>query len=741
MSQTIAFPAVVFTGTAAPLGLAVADAKKHVSGLDSSVLASQEKWARNYKAQAASLRGTLVGGLTAGVSGAASYAIGEVIGGGIKELGVGSVKAAADVETLKLGLDTLLGSATKADAMLADIRAFAADSPLGFSESAQMAKQLTAVGVAADQVIPSLRALSDIGSGVGGASGVQETVKNLVDAYAKIKTDGRLYGDQLNRFTGAGIPLIEALAQAMDKPAPAIRKMVEEGEVGFPQVTKALSLLTTEGIKSSGRLITFAGIGEKYAESTAGAFDRLGDAYQVLRAEFGKALIDELDLKGGARDLEGFVDRLKSGVGEIRPALFFLGNLGRAAANVGNELAKAAQGVAGGLFGELSSRFPGLQKAGEMASKIVEDLKAARIRPEAAKEFGALLGDVTGEVFQGVYDIIKSAGLDLKKDVFDPMVSSIKDVRAALDEVKAIIDSIKAARAEIKDGSDKMRALAAGTPLMNGAPAGPAAQIARLKGGDNSAQLEAMLAAANQSGEVEERARLKGLLAAEKTRAAALPPAPPPIAGQPATVAPQSPARQATDDAIRRADSNAASRKLGRDPLATLGPLALGLGASSPLAALSQAALGVKGLTAEATLLTPKIVALADRLKNEFAADADPVGFKRLGDINLAHKLGQIDGPTRDSAGASLLESLAKKLPEFKPAPNADYGSAEAARLVQEAMGGRSESVAGLLQNILDFMRQSEAENRAKGDEFRKAQQVIAQKVLEDLGKTPIRIR
>lgn len=57
-----------------------------------------------------------------------------------------------------------------------------------------------------------------------------------------------------------------------------------QGKVGFPDVVRAFKVLTEGGGK-------LAGMTERYGASFAGQAEQLADAVQVLKTEFGGALI------------------------------------------------------------------------------------------------------------------------------------------------------------------------------------------------------------------------------------------------------------------------------------------------------------------------------------------------------------------------------------------------------------------------------------------------------------------
>ena len=91
-----------------------------------------------------------------------------------------------------------------------------------------------------------MRRLGDIASGVG------VRLEDLAYLYGTTRVQGRLYTADLNQFTSRGIPMIEALAETMGVATGEVKKMVEEGKVGFPEVEAAIAHLTDEGGKFNG---------------------------------------------------------------------------------------------------------------------------------------------------------------------------------------------------------------------------------------------------------------------------------------------------------------------------------------------------------------------------------------------------------------------------------------------------------------------------------------------------------
>jgi len=193
--------------------------------------------------------------------------------------GISALKSAGEMEQTKIAFETMLGSAEKANQLYSDLVKFAAKTPFELKGLETASKQLLAYGFTQEQLLPNLKALGDIASGVG-----MDKLPNLILAFGQVKAATKLTGMELRQFTEAGVPLLGMLAEQMGKPVSAIQEMVSAGEIGFPAVQQALMSLTGEG----GR---FNNLMEKQAKSLGGMWSNLQDAWeQFLRGQGSKLL-------------------------------------------------------------------------------------------------------------------------------------------------------------------------------------------------------------------------------------------------------------------------------------------------------------------------------------------------------------------------------------------------------------------------------------------------------------------
>lgn len=202
-------------------------------------------------------------GIAAGLTGVVASAAAQAASS-ITDLGASIVKAGATAEKSRVSFTTFLGSATKADAVLRDITKFAAETPFELPEVEKAARQLLAFGFNAEQLKPTLKAIGDVAAGTGTDFG------ELAEIIGKAKTQGRLFGEDINQLTGRGIPIVAELAKQFGVTEGEVKKLVEEGKIGFPELEKAFISMTSKG----GR---FEGLMSKLAATTGGKFTNLSD--------------------------------------------------------------------------------------------------------------------------------------------------------------------------------------------------------------------------------------------------------------------------------------------------------------------------------------------------------------------------------------------------------------------------------------------------------------------------------
>ena len=192
--------------------------------------------------------------------------------------GGAALKLAADFEQSNVAFTTMLGSADKAQKLLKDLADFAIKTPFTLQGIEDTTKQLLAMGIEQEKLIPTVKALGDV------SSGLSTDLDRMAYNFGQVKAQGRLTGVELRDFARAGVPLIAELAKNLNVSEQAIKDMVSAGEVGFDAVEQAFITMSSEGGKFNNLMQTQSG-------TTAGQFSNLKDQVSLLGREVGAQLL------------------------------------------------------------------------------------------------------------------------------------------------------------------------------------------------------------------------------------------------------------------------------------------------------------------------------------------------------------------------------------------------------------------------------------------------------------------
>ena len=268
------------------LGADITALKRAMAGATELVSASARRMG---KLSGAGLAGLGKGGAAAlskgfSVAGTAFKAsIGAAMAGGAAAVGIGmkAVNAAADFEQTKVAFSTLIGDADKAEQTLAKLRELGAKTPFEFPELADAGRKLIAFGESADSVPETLRRIGDV------SAGVQAPVNEIAELYGKARVQGRLFAEDINQLTGRGIPIIQELAKQFGVSDSEVKKLVESGKVGFPNIERAFIDMTSQGGK-------FSGMMEAQSKTTNGLFSTLKDTINEVFLTLGTPINDAI---------------------------------------------------------------------------------------------------------------------------------------------------------------------------------------------------------------------------------------------------------------------------------------------------------------------------------------------------------------------------------------------------------------------------------------------------------------
>ncbi len=271
-----------------------------------------------------------LGGVAAKAAGAGVLALGAV-GAGAVAVGV---KTASANQQAEISFTTMLGSAEKAQSFLSEMKAFAATTPFEFPEIQTAASSLISAGIETSKVIPIMRTLGDVTSGMGTGS---EGVKRATVAIQQMNAAGRITGEDLNQLRDAGIPVYDLLAKATGKSKEEVAGLAQAGKLGKTELD-----LMMKALESGAGLERFSGLMEKQSKSLAGLWSTLKDTVSM----------------GLASAIEPLIPLLTAGLGGaitlVTPMMNGLGNAFRWATGTAQSLYSIIfQGdYTGGLGGE-----------------------------------------------------------------------------------------------------------------------------------------------------------------------------------------------------------------------------------------------------------------------------------------------------------------------------------------------------------------------------------------------------
>lgn len=236
--------------------------------------------------------------MTGALSAIAAVQLGSVftgMAGGILNMGIASVQAAAQMRQYEIAFQTMLKSAEAGTQMLRDLQQFAAETPFDVPGVVSAGQQLMAFGFKAEEIIPMLTNLGDAASGLGLGT---EGVSRLAYALGQMQTSGKLNAQDMMQLTSAGISAWDMLAQATGKTVAEMKDLCSKGAID----SKAAVQTIVAGMNEQ-----FGGMMAKTSDEVAGLLANIEETAGNTSAAVGKYLTEAFNIKGILKDVS---DRL-----------------------------------------------------------------------------------------------------------------------------------------------------------------------------------------------------------------------------------------------------------------------------------------------------------------------------------------------------------------------------------------------------------------------------------------------
>ena len=272
--------------------------------------------------------------MTGALSAIAAVQLGSVftgMAGGILNMGIASVQAAAQMRQYEIAFQTMLKSAEAGTQMLRELQQFAAETPFDVPGVVSAGQQLMAFGFKAEEIIPMHTNLGDAASGLGLGT---EGVSRLAYALGQMQTSGKLNAQDMMQLTSAGISAWDMLAQAAGKTVAEMKDLCSKGAID----SKAAVQTIVAGMNEQ-----FGGMMAKTSDEVAGLLANIEETAGNTSAAVGKYLTEAFNIKGILKDVS---DRL----GEFQQKMQTATEQGRSLRDVIKECVPAPVIAAMGAF-------------------------------------------------------------------------------------------------------------------------------------------------------------------------------------------------------------------------------------------------------------------------------------------------------------------------------------------------------------------------------------------------------
>ena len=179
------------------------------------------------------------------------------------------VKSGAELQTIRVGFRSIMGSAEGAASMVDKLNKFTAATPYRLEEVARSARQLIAVGTGVDDVNDRLKMLGDIAAASG------NSISDIAAAFAKVQAKGKVELENLNQLAERGIPIFDELRKVTGD----ANMEFGAGSVSVQEYNQALANMAAEGGFANDAMANLS-------ETVSGKFSTAMDNMTLALGEF-----------------------------------------------------------------------------------------------------------------------------------------------------------------------------------------------------------------------------------------------------------------------------------------------------------------------------------------------------------------------------------------------------------------------------------------------------------------------
>lgn len=184
------------------------------------------------------------------------------------------VKVRGEIQSLEKSFEILAGKDVGGK-LFEDINDFAVNTPMAMGNLAKGAQTLLSFNMAAQDVMPILRAIGDI------SMGNAQKFDSLVLAFAQMQSTGKLMGQDLMQMVNAGFNPLSIIAEKTGKSIGVLKEEMSEGAISAEMVSQAFMDATSKGG-------LFYGMLETQSKGIQGSISNLEGAVEEALNNIGK---------------------------------------------------------------------------------------------------------------------------------------------------------------------------------------------------------------------------------------------------------------------------------------------------------------------------------------------------------------------------------------------------------------------------------------------------------------------
>lgn len=215
------------------------------------------------------------------------------------------VNVRAEIQALEVSFRTLLGSQKASAELMQQMKEFAAATPLQIGDLAKAAQTMLGFNLAAEEVMPMLRAIGDI------SMGDSQKFQSLTLAFSQMSSVGKLMGQDLLQMINAGFSPLAVMAEKTGKSIGELKEEMSKGAISADMVKQAFIDATSEGGKFHGML-------SEQGNTVKGAIAQLSGAITDMFNGIGEQ--SEGIIKGTVKSLQWLAKNYET-IGKILAAI------------------------------------------------------------------------------------------------------------------------------------------------------------------------------------------------------------------------------------------------------------------------------------------------------------------------------------------------------------------------------------------------------------------------------------